>query len=176
MSFTGDLLGPAEPVGETGAHGLVVRQPAGGWVELTAPSRDGYLERISSLLDTLASASMDPSAREDVKFVLNEVASNAMEWGNRKEPRRRVKVSYALFDDEMVLKIEDEGEGFDPAALPDPAVGPVELTRARLREGKRLGGFGIHMVRQLVDKMVYSERGNVCLLSKSFGRERAAGP
>ena len=158
----------------TADGGIVVRVPAAGWIELTAPSREAYLERIASFLDTLSGTGMTAEAREEVRIVVNETTSNAMEWGNNGDASRHVKVSYAVFDDEFVLKVEDEGEGFDPSLVPDPSGSPVSVVRERLEAGKRLGGFGLFVVRKLVDRVVYNERGNVVLLSKSLSRTRTS--
>ncbi|MHC5057374.1 MAG: ATP-binding protein [Planctomycetota bacterium] len=165
-------MGNPQPgaVDPTGDREIVVRVPAAGWVELTAPSREAYLERIASFLDTLSGTGMSAEAREEVRIVVNETTSNAMEWGNGGDASRRVKVSYAVFDDELVFKVEDEGEGFDPSLVPDPSGSPVRVMRERLAEGKRLGGFGLYVVRKLMDRVVYSERGNVVLLSRSLSR------
>jgi len=150
--------------------GIVVQVPAEGWVELTAPSREAHLERIASFLDTLSATGMGPEAREEIRIVVNEITSNAMEWGNGGDASLRVRISYALFDDELVLKVEDEGEGFDPSLVPDPSGSPVRVVRDRLEAGKRMGGFGLHVVRKLMDRVVHSERGNVVLLSRSLSR------
>lgn len=152
---------------------LEVEFPAAGWVELTSPSRGDYLQRIADLLDSLAGMEIGEAARQEVKAVINEIASNAMEWGNRGEPSRRVRVSYALFENEIVLKCEDEGEGFDPGLVPDPAASPSEVVHERIQAGKRLGGFGIYLARKLMDRIVYNERGNVVLLSKSLRASRS---
>jgi len=66
--------------------------------------------------------------------------------------------------------VEDEGEGFDPSLVPDPSGSPVRVVRDRLEAGKRMGGFGLHVVRKLMDRVVHSERGNVVLLSRSLSR------
>jgi len=169
-------MGNLEPgAGESTADdGIVVRVPAAGWIELTAPSREAYLERIASFLDTLSGTGISPEAREEVRIVVNETTSNAMEWGNDGDADRDVKVSYAVFDDEFVLKVEDEGEGFDPSLVPDPSGSPVSVLRERLEAGKRIGGFGLYVVRKLMDRVVYSERGNVVLLSRSLSRASAS--
>ena len=156
--------------------GIVVQVPAAGWVELTAPSREEHLERIASFLDALSATDMSPEGREEVRIVVNEATSNAMEWGNGGDASRHVKVSYAVFDDEFVLKVEDEGEGFDPSLVPDPSGSPVRVVRDRLEAGKRLGGFGLYVVRELMDRVVYNERGNVVLLSKSLSRRCSPDP
>ena len=109
-------------------------------------------------------------------FVVSETASNAMEWGNGGDENRRVRVSYAVFDDELVLKVEDEGDGFDPSLVPDPSGSPISVMRERMKEGKRLGGFGIHVVGKLMDRVVYNERGNAVLLSRSLSRTCPSNP
>lgn len=163
--------GEATPERRSAEGGLEVWFPAAGWIELTAPSREEYLERIAGLLDSLAGREIGNNLREEVKAVAIEIVSNAIEWGNRGDANRRIRVSYALFDDEVVIKCEDEGDGFDPGRVPDPAAGPSEVVQDRIRAGKRLGGFGIYLARRLMDHIVFSERGNVVLLSKSLRRK-----
>ncbi len=154
---------------------LAVWTPAAGWIELTAPSRQEYLDKIASFIekieegiDALGGTRLDHETREEVKLALMEIASNAMEWGNRGDESRRVHVSYGLFPGELVLKVEDEGEGFDPAAVPNPTAAPAALQRRRLAGGKRMGGFGLLVARKVMDRVIHSERGNCVLLTKSL--------
>jgi len=152
-----------------------VRSPAEGWIELTAPSRDEYLDRIAELLDRLAGARLDQGTLEDVKLAVCEVVQNAMEWGNMNDARRKVRVSYGLFEDEIVLKVEDEGPGFDASGVPDARADPVELIRSsQRRSGKRLGGLGLFVARKLMDSVMFNEPGNVALLTKRLRPVRPA--
>jgi DNA-binding response OmpR family regulator len=152
--------------GDLVREGLTVQGGFRDWVELTAPSRQEYLDRFANFMDALYNARLDPGEREDIKIAVNEITANAMEWGNRQDQRRRVKVSYCLFPEEVVFKVEDEGEGFSPQQVPDPVSNPVGHLIERVRTGKRVGGYGIHIVRKVMDKVVYSEKGNVVILSK----------
>ena len=174
MAGMGNLQSEAGAPTEDG--GIVVQVPAAGWVELTAPSREEHLDRIASFLDTLSGTGMSEEAREEVRIVVNETTSNAMEWGNEGDESRHIKVSYAVFEDELVLKVEDEGQGFDPSLVPDPSGSPVRVVRDRLEAGKRIGGFGIYVVSKLMDRVVYNERGNVVLLSRSLSRACSPDP
>jgi len=149
-----------------GRDGFTVQGGFRDWVELTAPSRQEYLDRFANFMDALYNARLSPAEREDLKIAVNEIAANAMEWGNRQDRQRRVKVSYCLFPEEVVFKVEDEGEGFRPQEVPDPVVNPVAHLIERVKGGKRVGGYGIHIVRKVMDKVVYSEKGNVVILSK----------
>lgn len=151
-----------------GTQDLVVQSGVRDWVEITAPSRQEHLERLENFIDALYGTRLEESAKEDIKIAISEIASNAMEWGNRQDERRRVRVSYCLFPQEIVFKIEDEGEGFNPAGVPDPSGNPVEHVMDRTRQGKRVGGYGLHIVRKVMDKLVYSDKGNVVIMSKSL--------
>ena len=42
------------------------------------------------------------------------------------------------------------------------------------KSGKRAGGYGLHIVRHIMDEVLYNERGNVVLLSKRLGSEGKA--
>ena len=150
-----------------GDGALVVRTPADGWVELTAPSRKEHLDRVSLFLDVLARTRLSPEAREDIGLVVDEMIANACEWGNRGDARRRIRVSYGIFADEVVVKVEDEGDGFRPDEVPDPTGAPAEVVRQRRQAGKRLGGFGLHVARKLMDRVFFNERGNVVMLAKA---------
>ena len=144
------------------------------WVELTAPSRQEYLDRLENFVDALYDARVSLSVREDLKIAVSEIVANAMEWGNRADQRRCIRVSYCLFPEEVVFKVEDEGEGFRPEDVPAPASNPVDHILRRVRQGKRGGGYGMHIVRKIMDKVIYSEKGNVVILSKSIGAPGAA--
>jgi DNA-binding response OmpR family regulator len=155
-------------------EGLTVQGGFRDWVELTAPSRQEYLDRFGNFMDALYNARLAPGEREDLKIAVNEITANAMEWGNRQDQHRHVKVSYCLFPEEIVFKVEDEGEGFSPKDVPNPVSNPVAHLIERVRSGKRVGGYGIHIVRKVMDKVVYSEKGNVVILSKYLSAQRPA--
>jgi DNA-binding response OmpR family regulator len=144
------------------------------WIELTAPSRQEYLERLDNFVAALSSSRLGSSEQEDLRIAVNEVAANAMEWGNQRDDRRRISVSYCLFPEEIVIKVADEGEGFRPEEVPDPSGNPVANIIERVKEGKRVGGYGMFIARQVMDKVVYSEKGNVVVLSKSLAAPPAA--
>jgi anti-sigma regulatory factor (Ser/Thr protein kinase) len=48
----------------------------------------------------------------------------------------------------------------------NPPEDPLRHTKFRLRKGLRPGGFGIMVVRQIADELIYNEHGNEVLLIK----------
>jgi len=137
-----------------------------GWLELTAASEIEYLHRFRKFTEILLGANLLPAVREDIRLAVEELGRNAIEWGNRYDHDKRVRLSYCLFDDRIVFRVEDEGEGFIPDEVPDPTVDPVALMEQRRRSGKRPGGYGIHIVRKIMDEVKYSEKGNSVVMTK----------
>jgi len=80
---------------------------------------------------------------------LREAIANAVRHGNRMTLERRVGVEYEVSAGEITIRVTDEGEGFDPSAVPDPTA-PENLLRP--------GGRGIFFMRQLMDRVVIEGR------------------
>ncbi len=141
-------------------------RPVGGWIELTSNSRLEQFRRLQRFSDALFSSNLPQNVCEDLKLAVEEVGRNAVEWGNHFDPDKQVQVSYCFFDDRVIIKVEDEGEGFAHSALPDPTRDPVKTMQLRVEAGKRPGGYGVYLIQKLVDETIYNEKGNVVLLIK----------
>lgn len=139
-----------------------------GWVELTAPTDFEYVERFRKFTGLLGSVPLSDEEREDIRVAIDEIGQNAVEWGNRHDRGKHIHLSYCVFNDRIVFKVEDEGEGFTPATLRDPSVDPLAHIMERMKEGKRAGGYGVFITRKLMDDILYSESGNAVLMTKFF--------
>lgn len=172
--FTGDelravvraaLVEAAErPAGE---EARVVADGA-GWVELTAPNRQEYLDRFQDFTDALIATRLDERSKNELKIAVQELGQNAIEWGNKLDAGSVVRLSYKLEEDRILIRIADQGPGFDPAQVPDPTIDPIGVIEAREARGKRPGGFGIHLARRVMDTVTYNETGNVVTMEKRF--------
>ena len=96
---------------------------------------------------------------------VREAVINAIKHGNQQDCGKRVLVEVDLEGTDYVVRVEDEGGGFDPDSLPDPTA-PENLLRPN--------GRGIFMMRQFTDSIEYSfpaKRGTVVTM-----RKRIAAP
>ena len=152
--------------GQKGARDWSVKVEGEDWVEITVPSREEYVSRIQELVNMLERSKLDQDTRDELTLAIDELVHNAMEWGNRYEEDRRVLVSYYCAPDRIVLKVEDEGSGFDVSQLDNPTVDLGKHSAGREKAGKRPGGFGIHLIRNLMDEVIYNDPGNVVMLTK----------
>src|SRR5512146_1254527 len=86
--------------------------------------------------------------------------------GNRRDPAKRVRIEARLRPDRIVVRVTDEGGGFDPATVPDPT-----LPEYRMRGS----GRGIFLIRNLMDAVEFNDRGNsiTMVLERGDGAEGA---
>lgn len=106
--------------------------------------------------------------RLNFRVGLTEALANAMLYGNCRDPRKRVRVEAHLTPFEITVQVTDEGRGFDPEKVLDPT-----LPTNRLRPG----GRGIFLIRKLMDRVEFNERGNsitMVLLSPAVGERSIA--
>lgn len=150
---------------------IVASSHVTGWIEITAASKLEMFRRLQRFSDALFASRLSQEVCEDLKMAVEEVGRNAVEWGNKFNPDKQVHVSYCLFKDRVVIKVEDEGEGFAPQNVPDPTADPIKTMRERSEAGKRPGGYGVYMLQKLVDEVVYNEKGNTVLLIKYLPEE-----
>jgi serine/threonine-protein kinase RsbW len=105
--------------------------------------------------------------RLNFRVGLTEALANAMLYGNCRDPRKRVRVEAHLSARKIKVQVTDEGRGFDPDAVLDPTL-PANRARA--------GGRGIFLIRNLMDRVEFNERGNsitMILLSRGDGPRRS---
>lgn len=136
------------------------------WIELTAPNRQEYLDRFQDFCQLLLGSRLDDDSKNRIRIAVQELGQNAIEWGNRLDDSSTFRIAYRLTSDRIIFRIEDEGRGFNPAAVVDPTIDPIATIEAREATGKRPGGFGIHLARKVMDRVTYNERGNVVFLEK----------
>jgi len=159
----------------TNVGAMDVRSDVRGWVELTAPSHFEFVERFQRFTQMLYASELTREEQEDIHMAINELGQNAVEWGNKQDASKQIRLSYCLFKDRIVFKIEDEGEGFSVSQLRDPSKDPLVHIMERISAGKRMGGYGIFMTKSIMDEVVYSERGNTVVMSKYFRRRQSGG-
>jgi CheY-like chemotaxis protein/anti-sigma regulatory factor (Ser/Thr protein kinase) len=140
------------------------------WVELLVPCDRDAAERIQSFMARLK-ADFPDDVRESVGWVFRELLFNAIEWGGKLNPRRKVRISYLRARRMLLYRIADPGKGFsfeelDHSAVSNPSDQPTEHIQVRQDKGLRPGGFGILMARAMVDELIYNEAQNEVVFIK----------
>jgi len=83
----------------------------------------------------------------NVLLAVTEATTNAIIHANKCDQSKMVTIDVKVNETKLVVKIKDEGEGFDPAVIPDPTE-PENL----LNES----GRGVYLMRVYMDNVEYN--------------------
>ena len=83
----------------------------------------------------------------NVLLAVTEATTNAIIHANKCDQSKMVTIDVKVNEPKLVVKIKDEGEGFDPADIPDPTE-PENL----LNES----GRGVYLMRVYMDNVEYN--------------------
>ena len=98
-----------------------------------------------------------------LQLVLEEVVSNVMLYAYIDNEKHTIKVEAGYDSNEIAFRVIDDGVEFDPTAAPD-----ADITRSA--DDRDLGGLGIFIVRQTMDRVEYCRRegANILTLTKKI--------
>ena len=113
---------------------------------------------------------MTTEVRESVGFAFRELLLNAVEWGGKLDPNRKVRIAYLRAKRMLLYRIADPGPGFRLEDLDHAAIShegnPIEHMKYREEKGLRPGGFGLLLVTAKVDELLYNEARNEVVFVK----------
>jgi len=105
-----------------------------------------------------------------VTQAFRELVLNAVEWGGGLDPKHRVRICCVHTSRMLLYRIADPGPGFRFDDLQHSAAankdGAFAIAECREEKGLRPGGFGIRLVQQLADELLYNEKQNEVILIK----------
>lgn len=99
-----------------------------------------------TLLDLCRRAGCKADEEYWLLTALREALANAVRHGNRQNPDQVVRVFFMIENSTATIRVEDEGDGFDPADVPDPTT-PENLLRP--------SGRGIFYMRQFMNRVEF---------------------
>jgi serine/threonine-protein kinase RsbW len=134
---------------------------------LEVPSSFEWLDLVQVMSDRLSSLSgLDEDGVHWVSVAVRESVINAMKHGNREDRRKHVTIEFVVEPREqaerLVIRVLDEGEGFDPQEVADPLAAENVL---------KASGRGIFFMRSFMDDVSIERRpegGMVVRMSKNL--------
>ena len=130
---------------------------------LTLSNKVSELEKLTLFIDDVCeSAGVDSATAMSINLAMEEAVSNIIFYAYPGgETEHTITVRYARKDHELHFDIYDRGVPFDPTAR---AEADVSLSA----EERKIGGLGIFLVKQIMDRVEYERRGdeNILKLTK----------
>jgi len=163
-----DVVGRALASEELAAIEVISAKPE--WVELLVPCDREAVDRIESFLMGMK-GDLPEEVRESIGQAFHELLLNAVEWGGKLDPNRKVDIACLRTKRMVLYRIADPGTGFRfdelaHAAIAYPEGSALDHIRVRDEKGLRPGGFGLLLTRSLVDELIYNQKQNEVVFVK----------
>jgi serine/threonine-protein kinase RsbW len=140
----------------------------GQLIRLELPSSFDLLDLVQVVSDRLsAMAGLDEDRRHWVSVAVRESVINAIKHGNREDRLKHVTIEFSLATSseppQLVVRVLDQGEGFDPEEVSNP-LDPDNILKS--------SGRGIFFMRNFMDEVSIDRRpegGMAVRMTKRLG-------
>lgn len=127
-------------------------------LNIKVPSQTAYLAMIGQIGESLAFSlkNFHGNRRElayHLNLVLTEALTNAIRHGNDSDPEKYVHISISASDDDLIIKVYDQGHGFDIGARSKISPHPCDE-----------GGRGVNIIIKLMDEVRCFQKDGVNIL------------
>ena len=125
---------------------------------ITLPNDIATITQLSEFVETVCEEKgLDMALTMNLNLALEEAVVNVMSYAYP-DSQGDVKVDIMIDDQKVVSTLTDSGIPFDPTQK-----GDVDTTLPA--EERPIGGLGIHLVKQIMDKVSYQYVGNQNILT-----------
>jgi serine/threonine-protein kinase RsbW len=130
---------------------------------LVLPSHiEAVADAAAAVMDFIRNCGVSEEAAFGIEMALREAVTNAMVHGNQEDESKFVELIFNCHDNELEVEVRDQGEGFDPARVPDPTNAENLL---------KTSGRGIFLMRTFMDEIEWLNRpdgGTTVRMKKKF--------
>jgi serine/threonine-protein kinase RsbW len=116
----------------------------------------------TAVTDFVQSCGIGEDAAFAIGMAVREAVTNAMVHGNQEAETKSVEVIFNCDGNVLEIEVRDQGEGFDPAGVPDPT-DPANILKT--------SGRGIFLMRSFMDEVEWFARpegGTTVRMLKQF--------
>ena len=115
-----------------------------------ASNPNNIMEVENYLRDLSSAYKISEDRYPDILISLTEAVNNAIIHGNHSDEKKYVSIGCTETSKSIIIKVSDEGKGFNPEKLPDPTC-PDRI--------EECGGRGVFIMKKLCDSISYKNNG-----------------
>lgn len=137
-------------------------------LDMTVPAEPAAIAKVTDgVIRVLRESGRVDEEREiAIELALQEALANAVRHGCKGDPSKKVQCCVSCdASGEVLIVVRDPGEGFDPAAVPNP-LDPENILKG--------SGRGVYLINQLMDDVRYHDRGREVHMRKAGKASSAA--
>ena len=121
---------------------------------------------VDQLMRLIAKCRNQEDSGPEIEMALREALANAIVHGNREDPHKLVHIACRCTrDGEVSITVQDEGQGFDSNAVPDPTTPENLLVKH---------GRGIYLMKTLMDEVRFERSMGLVYMRKKPNPRSAA--
>lgn len=125
--------------------------------ELKIKSNSENLREVERFVDEASIVlSLNDEIYGNLLIATLEAANNAIVHGNKGQENKEVDISLVKEEKKIILRVKDEGPGFDYKNVPDPT-SPENI--------EKVNGRGVFLMSRLSDQIEFFENGSVVQLT-----------
>ncbi len=151
------------------ADDIEVLSDQANWISVRTRCRLETADRLTQFFHELP-AELDAEQRDMAAFAFRELLTNAIEHGGHLDPEKQVELHFIRTQRSIVYYVRDPGSGFSLDKLPHAAIShpesPIAHAEVRQQMGIRPGGFGLLLLKNFADELIYNAKGNEVILIK----------
>ncbi len=111
------------------------------------------------ILDFLRNLKLQETVLFDIRLCFEEAFINAVKYGSKSDSHLSVDIEVVKKNNEVEVIVSDQGKGFDFENSLDPT---IEENR------DKLGGRGVFLIKNLMDKVVFEKNGSCLRMIKKI--------
>lgn len=112
-------------------------------LEMECVSKPKQVHKVEDFLKKVSKATrLDDGTFYRLLVASTEAVNNGIVHGNKNNPRKKVCITCVVNSDSIIVKVRDEGKGFDPSIIPNPLDDNNLLKET---------GRGIFLIRSMMD-------------------------
>ena len=138
---------------------------------LTVPGR---YDQIRVICEFVADGAKNAPFSDDeifhIELACDEACTNIIEHAYSGEDQGPIEVTWDMQPEGFTITLTDQGETFDPTAVPTPTT-PTELNNLEELDNVKVGGLGLHFMKKLMDKVIFTfkeGKGNQLIMIKEI--------
>lgn len=120
---------------------------------ISIPSKIDNLRKIEKVIDEIsAEFNIGEDQYGNILIAALEAANNAILHGNKLDEKKNVNITFIIDEVALIIKVEDQGNGFDFENIPDPTA-PENI--------ENVNGRGIFLMEKLSDGIDFERNGAI---------------
>ena len=105
-------------------------------------------ETTDTILESCQILGYDREFTGDVKLILEEIIVNIIKHGYDNSPEKPIQLTVEMEAGQWMMTVQDEGKPFNPLDYDN-------LNKGKSLDEMTIGGQGIHLVKQIADRIDY---------------------